>query len=84
MDNFIKLCEERHKAVDGKILEHSKRLDEQGRKIDVLERSDAANTTQIENLTRAITNQTKAIWGLVLAVASTLAGFFIWYVQSLG
>jgi hypothetical protein len=38
----------------------------------------------MENLTRSLSGLTKAIWGLVVMVMGTLAGFFVWYVQGLG
>jgi hypothetical protein len=39
--------------------------------------------TNMENLTKGLDRLTKAIWGLVVMVMGTLAGFFIWYIQSL-
>lgn len=70
-------CTEKHKRVDDELYRHSKWLGEHEKKIDTLEKSDASNTTQIDNLTKAIGSQTKAIWGLVTAVLLMLLGYFI-------
>ncbi len=78
-----KLCNERHKAIEGELHRHSSWLGDHEKKIDKLERSDATNTTQIENLTKAIGSQTKAIWAFAGTVFAALLGFFIWYVQNL-
>jgi hypothetical protein len=40
--------------------------------------------TNMENLTKGLDRLTKAIWGLVVMVMGTLAGFFVWYIQGLG
>lgn len=76
------LCKERHKAIDTELTRHSNWLNEHEKKIDRLDRSDAANTTALENLCKQIGGQTKAIWGLVSAVLMMLLGFFVWYVQN--
>ena len=78
-----RVCNEKHRAIDTELKRHTAWLGEHEKKIDHLERSDAVNTTQIENLTAAIGSQTKAIWGLVGTVLVTLLGFFVWYVQTL-
>jgi hypothetical protein len=83
MDGMKDLCTEKHRALDDKIARHEKWIGEHETKIDHLERSDAANTTQIDNLTKAIGSQTKAIWGLVSSIVVMLAGFLLWYIQSL-
>lgn len=77
-----RLCEEKHRSVDSRVSACERRLNAHGNEIDALQKSDAANTTQIKNLTSAIADQTRAIWGLVGTVLITLFGFFIWYVQS--
>jgi hypothetical protein len=35
----------------------------------------------MENLTKGLDRLTKAIWGLVVMVMGTLAGFFVWYIR---
>ena len=82
-DEFSKeLCKKEHKNVDEKISHHGGWLKDHENKIDVLEKSDAKNTTKIDNLCSQIAGLTKAIWGLVIALLTTFAGFFIWYVQN--
>ena len=70
-----KLCSERHKRID-------ERLGDCEESIEVLTKSDAVNSTEIKNLCKNISSLTGAIWGLVLTVITSLAGFFIWFVQS--
>jgi hypothetical protein len=83
-------CKERRISVDEKIQRHEKWLGEHEVKIDALEKSDATNTNEIKNLCKCIDIQnsrmgrlTTAIWGLVVSVFALLAGFFVWYIQSL-
>jgi hypothetical protein len=78
-----KICDMKHRQIEDKFAEHSHRLSVHGKEIDELKESDAVKRTQIDNLTKAISSQTKAIWGLVCSVIATLGGFFIWYIQSL-
>lgn len=76
-------CKNEHKRIDERLDHHERWLGEHEKKIDVLEKSDATNTTEIKNLCRQIGSQTKAIWGLVTAILMVLIGFFIWYVQNI-
>jgi predicted DNA-binding protein YlxM (UPF0122 family) len=72
-----KLCAEKHKAVDEKIKHHESWLGEHEKKLDTLEKSDATNTTQISNLVKAMSSQTKAIWGLIASILVMLIGYVI-------
>jgi len=86
MDNtsgFEKLCTEKHKAIETELTRHSSWLGDHEKKIDSLEKSDAKNTTQIDNLVQSMGGLTKALWGLVLTIAGALLGFVIWYIQSI-
>lgn len=78
-----KVCDERHKAVDDKFNRHEKWLGEHEVKIDSLTKSDTKNSTNIDNLCKQLGSQTNAIWGLVIVILTSLAGFFIWYIQNL-
>lgn len=75
------LCEQKHESIEEKFIRHEKRLDEHEVKIDNLEKSDAINSTEIKNLCSQIGSQTKAIWGLVLMVGTSLVGFFFYAIQ---
>lgn len=77
------LCAREHESVDEKLNHHERWLGEHEKKIDVLEKSDATNTTKIDNLCGQIASLTKSIWGLVISILFVLIGFFIWYIQSL-
>jgi len=77
------ICEKEHQRVKEKFDHHEKWLGDHEKKIDVLEKSDATNTTKIDNLCRQIAGLTKSIWGLVATGLATLLGFFIWYIQGI-
>lgn len=76
------ICKKEHERVNERLDHHERWLGEHEGKIDVLTKSDAANTNEIKNLCRQIGSQTKAIWGLVSAILMVLIGFFVWYVQT--
>lgn len=76
------VCNEKHKSIDEKFERHEKWLGEHEGKIDKLDRSDATNTEAISNLCGQIGGQTKAIWGLVGIVATSLVGFFFYVVET--
>ncbi len=71
---MMDICNERHKKID-------KILEEHDQKLDRLDRSDATNTQAINDLTRSISGQTKAIWGLVSIATTALIGFFFYAVE---
>lgn len=77
MDQFEKLCEEKHKFLAAELQRHSKWLGDHENKIDDLERSDASNTTQINNLTRSLSGLTKALWGLAASIMLMIVGTII-------
>lgn len=74
-------CLEKHKRIDERLDIHDKRLDKHGERLDKLDRSDAKKEEAISNLCRQLSGQTKAIWGLVTAILTMLAGFFIYAIQ---
>ncbi len=80
------LCNEKHKAINEKIDEHEKRLDEHDQKIDRLDRSDAANSTNIDNLCSKISDLVGTIKWLIGISVSTIGagiiGFFFYAIQS--
>lgn len=76
------VCAEKHKRVDERLDHHTNWLGEHEKKIDRLDRSDAVNTTALENLCKQISGQTKAIWGLVTIGATGFIGFFFYAVQT--
>ena len=71
-----KLCEEKHKVING-------RLEVIEDDVKMLQKSDAVNSTEIKNLCNQIGSQTKAIWGLVSMTFASMVGFVVWYIQSL-
>jgi len=78
------ICAEKHKTIDATLTRHEDAIESLGGKVNTLEKSDASKTTAIENLCKQIGSQTKAIWGLVTALITMLAGFLLSYIQNIG
>jgi chaperonin cofactor prefoldin len=76
------LCEQKHKAIDKTLDEHRGWLEDHDDKIETLQKSDARNTTKLDNLCEQMSKLTKAIWGLVVSILTMMIGFFIWYIQN--
>jgi hypothetical protein len=77
------ICKEKHKAIENELGRQNLWLCDHEKKIDRLDRSDAVNTTALENLCSQIGSQTKAIWGLVSGIFFVLLGFLVWYIQNI-
>lgn len=77
------LCKILHKQIDDKFGEHDKKLDEHEGKIGILEKSDAKKEEKIDNLCDQLKGLTKAIWGMVGSIFLILAGFLIWYIETI-
>jgi len=76
------ICNEKHKRVDDELKRQDETLDDHGKRIVTLEKSDASHTTQLDSLVNALDRQTKAIWGFAGSTILVLLGFVIWYIQS--
>lgn len=76
------VCEKEHERLDIEFKGIRVRLDKHDETLDRLNRSDATNTQEIKNLCSKIDSLTKAIWGLVAIVATSLVGFFFYAMQS--
>lgn len=61
----------------------NKRLDNHSDRIRQLELSEAMTGQKIENLIEKLDSLTSWIKALVMLGATSLVGFFIWYIQSL-
>lgn len=77
-----RLCDSKHKSIEDQLDHHERWLGEHENKIDELKTSDATNTNEIKNLCRQMSSLTKAIWGLVVMVGTSLLGFFFFAVQT--
>jgi len=76
-----KVCTERHERIDARFRDYDGVLEKHRDDITGLKISGSKNETTIENVCKNLDGLTKAIWGLVLIVASSLIGFFIYAVQ---
>jgi hypothetical protein len=83
METYVneKICDKMHKAIDAKLIQHEKQIDEHDVKIDTLVRSDAANTIEIKNLCKQISDLVTTIKWLIGILVTSLGGFFIWVIQ---
>jgi hypothetical protein len=77
-----KICELNHKRVDERLDTHERRLNSHSEEIDKLSVSDARNTNEITNLCKQIGDLVTTLRWLIGLLVSTLAGFFIYAIQS--
>ena len=77
-----KLCEVKHKRVDERIGTIDVRLNEHGKSIDSLQKYQAQATEQIKNLCDQVQGLVKVLYGFLILGATSMVGFFIWYVQN--
>lgn len=75
------MCAKEHKRVDEILVHHENWLGEHETKIDGLSKESTKNSADISNLCKQMGGLTKAIWGLVIMVATALLGFFIYAVE---
>jgi len=68
------MCDQKHKFVDAELTRQCAWLNDHEKKIDNLALSDAANTTQINNLTKSLSGLTKALWGLAGSILLMIVG----------
>jgi hypothetical protein len=71
--NLLHDCQARFERID-------KCLDEQKKDHDMV----IELKTKIDNLTYSVKSLTHSIWGMIGTVLALLAGFFIWFIQSIG
>jgi len=77
------ICNEKHKRIDERLGDHDTQLKDHDRRIVNLEQYQSRAEVQVEQLCQQIKSLVKAMWWAMGLGASTLLGFFIWYVQSL-
>jgi hypothetical protein len=78
------ICAEKHRRVDDRIDNHETRLNNHGERIDRLEQYRSRAEVQVEQLCKQIKSLVKAMWWAMGLAVSTLLGFFVWYVQTIG
>jgi len=61
--------------INAKLENHEKRITK-------LETSDAVMEERFKSICRQLEGLTKALWFLGTTIIVTLAGFFVWYVQT--
>ena len=69
-------CKERFKAIDDRLNEGDKLMNEHTTEIAVIK-------TNVASLIKSINGLTKSLWGVCGTIVATLFGFFIWYIQSI-
>ena len=69
-------CKERFKAIDERLNEGDRLMNEHTPEIAVIK-------TNVASLIKSINGLTKSLWGVCASLVVTLFGFFVWYIQSL-
>ena len=77
-------CQELRKRIDEKIGNTIEDTKENSRRILALERFQEGTIVEMRNLTAQIADLVSIIKWFGIFAFSTMAGFFIWYVQRLG
>ena len=76
------VCKTTHIRVDERLNSHDATLGNHDGRIVNLEKLQSKSEVQIDNLCKQINNLVKAMWGFLTIFASSLVGFFIWFVQN--
>ena len=78
------LCSERYRNVNSRLDTHEARLNNHSNRIDKLEQYQSRAEEQVKQLCQQIKSLVTAMWWAMGLAISTLLGFVIWYIQSLG
>jgi len=78
------ICEIRHQGIDKKLEEHEDQLKDHDKRIGDLEKYQSRAEEQVSQLCKQIKSLVKAMWWAMGLAVSTLLGFFIWYIQTIG
>ena len=78
------ICTERHKRIDERLDVHDQRLNNHGERIDALEQHKSRTEVEIKNLIEQIKSLVTTMRWFMGLFASSLIGFFIWYIQNIG
>lgn len=77
------VCAEKHKRIDEKLREHEDQLEDHNKRIGDLEKYQSRAEQQVSQLCQQIKALVKTLWWGIGLAASSLVGFFFWYIQSL-
>lgn len=75
-------CKYRFDKIDERLEQGDRTFNEQQKNIGQHSVELAELRTNTNNLIKSMDAQTKAIWGMVMAVASIGIGFIIWFIQA--
>lgn len=78
------MCKEKHKQIDERFEKTDDRLNNHSERIKSLENYKSANEVEIRNLVEQIKNLVGTLKWMITSLVAMLAGFFIWYVQTIG
>ena len=78
------VCKEKHKQIDDRMDSIDDRLNNHSGRIKSLENYRSANEVEIRNLVEQIKNLVGTLKWMITSLVAMLAGFFIWYVQTIG
>ena len=75
---------EKHRQIDERFEKNDERLNNHSDRIKTLENYRSANEVEIRNLVEQIKNLVGTLKWMITSLVAMLAGFFIWYVQTIG
>jgi predicted nucleic acid-binding Zn-ribbon protein len=78
------MCREKHKQIDERFEKNDDRLNNHSERIKSLENYKSANEVEIRNLVEQIKNLVGTLKWMITSLVAMLAGFFIWYIQTIG
>lgn len=78
------MCKEKHRRIDERFDKIDDRQDDHSRRIKSLENYKSANEVEIRNLVEQIKNLVGTLKWMITSLVAMLAGFFIWYIQTIG
>jgi len=76
------ICNLKHKQIEETLDLHNERLNSHSQRLDVLDKSNAVHTNQIDNLCKQIADLVTTLKWLIGLTITTLLAFFIWVMQS--
>lgn len=83
LNQHEKVCAERHRYIDDKLIAYDQRFDNHEQRIDFLEKAQVRAEINVQNVCSQVKALTTALWWSFGLVLTTAIGFVIWYIQSL-
>ena len=83
LNQHEKVCAERHRHLDDKLIAHDQRFDNHEQRLDFLEKAQVRAEINTQNICTQVKSLTTVLWWLFGLTLTTGIGFIVWYIQSL-